>query len=64
MDMCCEKDNDWVNKCMEYVVEGSKPRGRPKRTLIEVVQRDCKACGLSREDAMKHGRWRRLIKDI
>jgi len=23
---------DWVKKCMEYEVEGSRPRGRPKRT--------------------------------
>ena len=33
MGMCCEKkDIDWVKKCMEYEVEGSRPRGRPKRT--------------------------------
>ena len=25
-------DDDWVKKCMEYEVEGSRPRGRPKRT--------------------------------
>ena len=25
-------DNDWVKKCMEYEVVGSRPRGRPKRT--------------------------------
>jgi len=30
-------DGDWVKKCMEYEVEGSRPRGRPKRTLQEVV---------------------------
>jgi len=23
---------DWVKKCMEYEVEGSRPRGTPKRT--------------------------------
>ena len=23
---------DWVKKCMEYEVKGSRPRGRPKRT--------------------------------
>jgi len=23
---------DWMKKCMEYEVEGSRPRGRPKRT--------------------------------
>jgi len=26
-----------VKKCMEYEVEGPRPRGRPKRTWREVV---------------------------
>ena len=26
------KDNDWVKKCMEYEMEGARPRGRPKKT--------------------------------
>jgi len=26
-----------VKKCMEHEVEGSRPRGRPKRTWKEVV---------------------------
>jgi len=30
-------DDDWVKKCMEYEAEGSRPRGRPKRTWKEVV---------------------------
>jgi len=25
-----KEDSDWVKKCMEYEVEGSRPRGRPK----------------------------------
>jgi len=36
------EDNDWVKKCMEYDVEGSRPRGRTKRTWGEVVEKDCK----------------------
>ena len=28
-----KEDDDWVKKCMEYEVEGPRPRGRPKRTL-------------------------------
>jgi len=47
---------------MEYEVEGSRPRGRPKRTLKEVVQKDCQARSLNREDAMDRGRWENLIK--
>jgi len=58
-----KEDNDWVTKCMEYEVEGSRPRGRPKRTWLEVVQKDCKARKLSRDDAMVRSRWRKLIKD-
>jgi len=36
-------DNDWVQKCMEYEVEGARTRGRPKRTWREVVHKDCQA---------------------
>jgi len=36
-----KEDTDWVKKCMEYEVEGSRPRGRPKRTWREVAQKDC-----------------------
>jgi len=48
-----------VKKCMEYEVEGSRPRGGPKRTWTEVVQKDCK---LNRQDAMDRSRWKKLIK--
>jgi len=37
-----------VKKCMEYEVEGSRPRGRPKRTWKEVVREDCQARKLNR----------------
>jgi len=38
-----QKDDDWVKKCIEYEVEGPRPRGRPKRTRTEVVEKDCQA---------------------
>jgi len=47
---------------MEYEVEGSRPRGRPKRTWKEVVQKDRQARNLNKEDAMDRGRWKKLIK--
>jgi len=28
-----KEDDDWVKKCMEYEVEGPRPRGRPKKDL-------------------------------
>jgi len=57
-----KEDTDWMKKCMEYEVEGSRPRGRPKRTWREVVQKDCQARNLNREYAMDRGRWKKLIK--
>jgi len=57
-----KEDTGWVKKCMEYEVEGSRPRGRPKRTWRDVVQKDCQARNLNREDAVDHGRWKKLIK--
>ena len=41
-------------------MEGSRPRGRPKRTWKEVVQKDCQARNLNKEDAMDRGRWKKL----
>jgi len=37
---------------VEYEVEGSRPKGGPKRTWREVVQKDCQVRKLNREDAM------------
>ena len=56
-------DNDWV-KCMEYEVVGSRRIGRPMRTWLQVVQRGCQVRGLSRDDAMVRGRWRKLIRMV
>ena len=56
-------DDDWVKKCMEYEVEGLRPRGRPKRTWRYVVREDCQARKLNKEDAMDHCKWR-MIKDV
>jgi len=50
-----------VWKCMEYEVEGSRPRGRP--TWKEVVQKDCQARNLNREDAMDRGSMEEADKD-
>ena len=61
--MLRKEDNDWVKKCMEYEVEGARPRGRPKKTLREIVEKYCQAHGLNREDTMDHSRWMKQIRD-
>jgi len=58
-------DDDWVKKCMEYEVEGSRPRGRPKRTWKEVVRReDCEARKMNKEDVVDRSKWRKVIKEV
>ena len=57
-----KEDTGWVKKCMECEMKGSRPRGTPKRTWKEVVQKDFQACNLNKQDAMYRGRWKKLIK--
>jgi len=47
-----------------YEVKGPRPRGRPKRTWREVVEKDCQVHKLNKKDVMDRSRWRKLIKDV
>jgi len=38
---CFKDENDWVKKCMNFEVEGVRPRDRPKKPWSEVVEKDC-----------------------
>jgi len=49
---------------MVYEVEGPRPRGRPKRTWREVVEKDCQASKLNKEVVVDLSKWRKLIKDV
>src|SRR5260221_6675578 len=55
-------DCDWVKGCTVLEVEGPKPRGRPKKTWMEVVKGDMKEMGLRWEDAQDCVEWRRRVK--
>jgi len=37
-----------VKKCIENEVEGARPRGRPKKTCKDIVEKDCQVCKLNR----------------
>ena len=56
-----KEDTDWVKKCMEYEVE-APDQEVDQRGHGQVVQKDCQACNLNRDDAMDHGRQKKLIK--
>jgi len=58
-----KEDNYWVKKCMEYEMECVRPRGRPKKTWRDIVEKDFHACGLNREDAMDRSKWMKQIRD-
>ena len=47
---------------MEYEVEGTRPRGRPKKTWREIAEKYCRARKLNREDAVDRKRWRKQIR--
>jgi len=63
MGMCCENKTMIGEEMYRVLSGGSIPRGRPKRTWREVVQKDCQVSKLNRENAVDHGKWRKLIKD-
>jgi len=44
-------------------MECARPRGRPKKTWREIVEKDFQVRGLNREDAMGHIRWMKQIRD-
>jgi len=50
-------------RSMEYEVEVARPRGRPKKTWGEIVDKDCQARKLNRDYAMDSNRWRKQIRD-
>jgi len=56
-------DSEWVNKCMDFVVEGVRPRDRTKRTWKEVVDGNMKSLKLSKKDALVGSIWKQLIRD-
>ena len=46
-----------------YKVKGARPRGRPKKTWREIVEKDSQAHKLNKEDAVDCKRWRKQIDD-
>ena len=63
MACAAKEDGDWVKKYVEYEVEGAGPRGRPKKTWRKILEKDCQACKLNREDAIDRIRWMKQLRD-
>jgi len=52
-----------MKQYMEYKVQGARRRGRPKKTWREIVEKDCQARGLNKEDAVDRIRCKKHIRD-
>ena len=55
-------DADWLKRCMKMEFEGTRQRGRPRKTWWDCVKADMESFGLSREDAQDRDYWRLRIK--
>jgi len=57
-----QDENDWMKTMHE--VKRVRPRGRPKKTWSEVIEKDCQTEQMCKEEAMDHRKRRKLIKDV
>ncbi len=53
--------NNWVRKCRDLDVEGSRGRGRPRKTWDDVVRGDLKAMAIHRDLAQDRVAWKKAI---
>ena len=55
-------DADWLKQCMKIEFEGTRQRGRLRKTWWDCVKTDMESFGLSCEDAQDDNDWRLRIK--
>ena len=53
--------DDRASKCRNIKVEGSRPRGRPRKTWQECINNDLKVKGPGKETAMGRHAWSNCI---
>ena len=56
-----ERKKDLVRKCMYIKMDVARPRGRTRKTWLEMVKNDMKGLGSASVDALDHYAWRRKI---
>ena len=56
-----KSDDEWMNKCMQFRVEGRKPVGRPRRAWLESVEADMAELQIGKEDVDDRKKWRRNV---
>ncbi len=53
--------DNWVKKCRDLDVEGSRGRGRPRKTWDEVVRGDLKAKAIHHDLTQERVTWKKAI---
>ena len=56
-----KSDYNWVNKCMEFRVEGRIPVVRPRRTWLESIETDMEELEIDKEYVHDRKKWRRNV---
>ena len=51
-------ESDWLKKVRHLEVNGSRGRGRPRKTWSQVIKDDLRGKNITRELALDRGRWR------
>ena len=57
-DMAKCISSDWINRITKLHVEGSMPRGRPRKAWLETVCKDKKLRGMEDADPTDRDAWR------
>ena len=55
-------DAEWLKRCMKMEYEGTRQRGRPRKTWWDCVKAGMESFGLSREDSWDKYYWKLRIK--
>jgi hypothetical protein len=56
-------ENETVRVALEWKPQGNRPRGRPRKRWIDVVEKDLKSLGIEdwREVVQDRDRWRSVV---
>ena len=57
-----QSDTSVANTALTMAVPGKRPRGRPKQSWMNNIVKDLQAVGLTPDDALNRGKWKRGIK--
>ena len=55
-------EEDGVKKTLTFEVEGKRLRGRPRKTLMKIINSDLRSLNANRVDTQNRTLWRKIIR--